>query len=809
MNSFKRKFLLSLCASITFSLVTSSFVLGLNSLKPELDVKPVINKIVIEGCDHVGTDVLINRIPFKKGQPFDEKLTPVAINNLYDLGYFRQITVEIDEYGDDEADLYIVVEEKKLLEKFEFEGNKALSRKQFFEKLNLDKLTTVDEENLERISNSIKKMYIEEGRHLAKVSYEIIPDAVNDDKAKVLIKIDEGPKSKVVRVYFEGNKYIPSRKLRKSVFTRENWLLFFMDSAGQYSEEALEMDRHRLEYFYRDHGYLMVKVLDAKAKFSSNNKEIEVTFYIKEGDKFLVRNIDVHGQDGTFTRKELLERVLIKEGDPYSQSNLIKSINRIKNLWGEKGYIYSDVYPQIKPDEDAKAVDVTFHSEKGNIMHVNRINITGNMQTKDTVIRRQITLNEGDLITSKMLNQSQNNIEYLSFFARGGVNWNIHRITDELADLEMNVQEAKTGSLSAGLSYGSDQNSSKRSVKGYISVEKRNLFGNGWNVGGTIQGNRHRIQKLQANFFDAHFLDSDVSAAFDIYRKEEEYDQWKNLNMTPVEKIFGGTSRFGFYLPKIDKRLQFLVDFGVEDIRYNSRAKKLEVIGVSKPFLQPIIDRKFQQGTLTWLGTSIVKDTRNHQVYPNKGFRVSFDTKFAFPAFNDEFSFYKIEFESSWYTSLINDDTLVLALHGKMGTVNSFTDQKIIPYKELFHMGGQNTVRGFIWGGVGPALKTGDPLGGRHAVLFNAELLFPLIPDYSIKGHFFYDAGAGWDTPSNYITDTSMIKRNKFDLRHSVGFGLNLSSPVAAKIDWGYKLDRRRKEGESAHEFHLSMNHAW
>ena len=124
-------------------------------------------------------------------------------------------------------------------------------------------------------------------------------------------------------------------------------------------------------------------------------------------------------------------------------------------------------------------------------------------------------------------------------------------------------------------------------------------------------------------------------------------------------------------------------------------------------------------------------------------------------------------------------------------------------------MGGQNTVRGFTWGGIEPAWITGNPLGARYMIQFNAELIFPLIPDYSMKAHLFYDAGAGWNTPKTPDMNRKYIIRDQFKLRHSVGFGFNLTQPMPIKIDWGYKLDRDKNAGESAHEFHLSMNYAW
>ena len=225
--------------------------------------------------------------------------------------------------------------------------------------------------------------------------------------------------------------------------------------------------------------------------------------------------------------------------------------------------------------------------------------------------------------------------------------------------------------------------------------------------------------------------------------------------------------------------------------------------------MQPIVDRTFQAGTLKWFGLDLVKDTRNHQVYPSAGFKTSLSSRLAPPGLNNQFSFFKWELEGSYYRALINDDSLVLCLHGRGGRINKLSETLPVPYKELFHMGGQSTVRGFVWGGIGPAWITGDPLGGRNAIQLNTELIFPLIPDYSMKAHLFYDAGAGWNTPKEGIPFRQGIKRDKFNLRHTVGFGLNLMKPVPAKIDWGFKLDRKKHEKESPSEFHLSMNYAW
>ncbi len=772
--------------------------------KNEALSKLTIKEIKITGNEHVKKEVILNRLPYKVGAKLDMNKRSQAIKNLYSLGYFRQIEIEGEKIDEKSVTLHVALEEKKLLERIDFSGNKKYKTRKLKEKLNLDKLTTIDEETIRRIEQGVKNAYKEEGRHLVQIKGKLIPNKENPQKASALFEVKEGPKSTLTRVHFIGNKKLPDRKLRNAVFSREDWLLSFMDSAGTYQEDMVDIDKHRIEYVYRDHGFLMAKVYKTKVDFINKDKDIAITFYIKEGPQFIVRDINAPG-DEIYGEDELLPLIRLEKGKPFSQSKLTSSINRLKSLWGEKGYIYADVYPQIKPDEKSNQVDITFHVERGNKLYVNRINITGNTITRDKVIRRQLDLVEGDLITTQKLEKSKSGVEYLSFFEREGINWKIHRISDDLADLEMNVKEAKTGNLNFMLTYGSDPYAPKPSLKGSIVVEKDNLFGLGYNVGGMIQANRHRLQRLEGHLFDPHILDSNVSGGLYGYKRWDEYEFWRNVDKTPIQQVLGANVRLGFGLPKIDKKLQLILDLGIEDI-WNNRPR---AVGRNELIFEPIVKRTFQEGTLKWIGLDLVKDTRNHQVYPNKGYKVTLSTKTAPTFINNEFSFIKTELEASHYTALIGEDWLVLALRAKAGRISALADKKVIPYKELFHMGGQSTIRGFTWGGVGPAWITGDPLGGRNAILFTSELIFPLIPDYSMKGHLFYDAGAGWDTPKGDLSPAqkSLIMRDKFHLRHSVGLGLNLLKPMPAKIDWGFKLDR--KKGESPQEFHLSMNYAF
>jgi outer membrane protein insertion porin family len=171
------------------------------------------------------------------------------------------------------------------------------------------------------------------------------------------------------------------------------------------------------------------------------------------------------------------------------------------------------------------------------------------------------------------------------------------------------------------------------------------------------------------------------------------------------------------------------------------------------------------------------------------------------------FGYAKFDFDASWYTPLIGERDLVLCVHGHMGFAIPFKNRSV-PFRELYNIGGPSSVRGFLFGDIGPvyyspALNQRDMLGAQHAFWFNTEMVFPITSDLSVKGAVFYDGGAGWGTPDSHLINPSHLKNNSFSFRQSVGFGVRILKPTPVKIDWGFKLDRKR--GESPSEVHFSM----
>ncbi|MCK4265242.1 outer membrane protein assembly factor BamA [Candidatus Babeliales bacterium] len=776
---------------------------------------PIIKKIKVVGNKQIKKDLILSKIPYKTDKAFDKSKTYAAIENLYALDHFSQIKIETENLTANNIELIITVKEKKLLEKVVIKGNKSIKTKELLEKFNLNNKEAISKEDINYIATGMQYRYKDEGFLFANVTGSLQINKDNPNKAVAHFEIKEGIKTRVRKIIFKGNKKFTDRKLRTMILTKEYWLLGPIFGDGRYIPEMVNIDKNRIEYFYKDHGYLMAKVTDAEAIFSKDNTDITLIFKVKEGDLFKVRKIEAPGDD-IFLEEDLLPHIEIEKGKAYPHTKILKTIESLKNLWGDKGYINADVYPQIIPDEDKKEVDITFYADRGNKVTVGRIDITGNEITKDKVIRRKIDIEEGDVITNKKLDRSKDSVELLSYFKPGQVNWRMHRITDETADLELNVREAQTGKFEANINYGSSPHSNKNAVKVGVDLEKRNFMGEGFDIGfhSQIQLAKHGSRWFEFYVEEPHLFDSNVSSRINAFNRNQEFDEWVNVSSTPGIQEYGGSVTLGFVLPKFDKYTAFTFESGLEYIEAKKHnGHKILVTQNDNADLQKIVDNSFKSSTFQWFGLRISKDTRNHLIYPSTGYRFEFNNKLGTPGLNEDYSFIKTEAEMSYYTSLINDDYLILMLYGKYGMVYELNG-KLIPYKELFHMGGQNTVRGFKFGQIGPSWFNQDPLGSRNALLFKMELVFPIFPDKSMRAHLFYDAGSGWDTPSRgtnikSLKDQELLRRNEFNFRQAVGFGFNLLQPQPIKIDWGYKLDRDRASGESPHEFHLSANFAF
>jgi len=780
------------------------------------DVKRRIKSIDVSGNVFVTEQAILNRIPFIVGEIFNPLKTSTLIRHLYtSLGKFRNISIATEPVGTDEIRVHIIVEEKKPLKEFVVEGNKHIPTKDIRAKLQIDELSAIDEEELRRFIGGIKKLYFEKGFHEVDAQASLTTD--KDDHAIAKIIVNEHKKSLVKRVFFSGNKHIPSSNLRSIMFTREDWLLSFLDKAGTYHPDRIEGDKYLIEQYYQNHGFINAKVYNVKVDLNEKDKEMAITFEIEEGDRYTISEVNVRGND-ILSDEYLQQFVGIQPGMYYSKEAIINNIKRLESVWGNKGYIFAHIEPSIQPDEENKTVTVGFYSDPGSAVTLNKITVRGNNKTRDKIIRRRILLNEGDLLANDAMEASKNRIESLGYFdQKDGVIWKTTRLENDRANLDLILKEAKTGHFDLRAGFGGSPTNMQAASSGFTfggSLSDTNLGGSGLTVKLDSSWSKEEITG-NLHIADPWLFDRNLFGAFDLYHRRPTYDEFRH--MRPVKEMLTGSSlTTGFMqrLPALDD-VQFLAGFGIDNVRRNG---DLEFIfntptpEADRLSYEAVMNREFATGTFAWVTARMESDTRNHPVHPSRGYKWQIFSRFAFNTLDDGISFYKVGMETNWYTPLIGEHDLVFRLHTYAGITSNFKN-KCIPFSELYHVGGPASVRGFLFGQISPKMM-GDSIGAKKAAFLNAELVFPITPDFNMTGALFYDGGSGWDAPFSRDINPALLQNNSFDYRHSVGFGIRIMNPMPIKVDWGFKLDPRKDRlnprlDESAYEVHFGMAYDW
>lgn len=792
----------------------------------EMEQRRIID-IIVEGNNHVATDAILHRVPFHIGEHFNPLKTEPFIRTLYkDLKWFSTITIKGKYVGDDGIIIYIIVKEKIPLKEMTFEGNSIVTSKEIFEKIDIAEIPAIDEVELGVFTNIIRRLYAEKGYDGVNITASLKFDS--EGRASAHFAFKEPKQSLVKRIFFKGNNHYTSKKLRSILITKEDWLLGFLDRSGTYHPEKLEADRHFLEQYYQSNGFLNAKVADIKMERDPKTREITLTYFIEEGDIYTISEVKASGND-ILPDEFLLSLLPVRAGQPYSRELLGNAMQLLERIWGDRGYIYAHITPSVVPDPESKTVALSFQSEIGSPVVLKGVNIRGNHKTKDKVIRRQLGLVEGSLLTTSGMESAKERVEGLGYFEqRDGVNWKITRLGADKANLDLLVKEAKTGRAGFKAGIGGNPRDLSTPASGAsveLEVADTNFLGSGMNLNAV--GHLSKDEKsFLFSLTQPYLCDRPIFSKIDLYFKRYGYDEFKFTR--PInENQRGGLLTFGYVTgfrnhPAFREML-LRGTVGVDSVRYAERPIA-SVSGASREedaqanvYFQSILDRLFVPADFARLGLVLSQDFKNHPMHPSRGYAWFAQLQAALPSLDKRVAFAKADFDAHWYTPLIGERDLTFHLHGYLGFVKQIKDM-CIPYRELFNIGGPATVRGFLFGQVGPQFVVGSPrprsrraapdalgdsIGGQKAFVINAELIFPISPDFTMKGVLFYDGGTGWDNPYVNNIPAKFIRNNSFDYRHAVGFGFRILNPVPMRVDWGFKLDRR--PGETAYEVHFGM----
>lgn len=700
-----------------------------------------IRAVRVEGSQRIEPETVRSYLKLDVGHPFGPEAIRESLNALFATGFFKDVSLLRED-----DDLLVRVVENPMVNEVSFEGNDAFSEEDLEKVITLKTHAIYDRAKTERDLTALRQAYRIKGLFLAKI--EMLVNSLDNNQVNLLYRIEEGKKSKVQEVRIIGNHGLSDKQLIKKLLIQpSDWLSWYTET-DTYDREKLLFDQSQLRNIYLDSGYVRIRVDSSVAELTPDRSAFLVTHTVDEGDRFKFGAIKIAGDFDELPEADMYEALKIVEGEWYSQRKVRDSIEGLTDLIGDFGYASLDIKPERSVQDESNTVGVVFRVRKGKRVYVNRIEVTGNTRTQDNVVRREMTLVEGDRFSALRLRESKNRLQALNFFE------NIQIFTppagdSELVDITIKVDEKPTGTFTVGGGY-----SSQDAFIGTASISQNNFLGKGQRMVFSFSYSGKKTE-YNVSFTEPYFMGKKLSAGFDLFNRDTDQSSLSSIK----ERTYGGALHIGF---PISKHLGNVISykFTNTEIDYTGLKAPSRIIQVQEelsPYLQSMVSN-----TLTW-------NDVNNRMLPSEGSVHRLTTDIS--GLGGDVRFVRMVTDNHLYHPVDMEGDWVGHVRGRLGVSDGIGGA--IPIFERFFLGGGNNMRGFMPAGIGPRTTDHDSYGGVHFEQLNTELFFPILgmSDKGIRGLAFLDTGylGDWDLPDDV--------QNSGRLRMATGLGLHWNSP--------------------------------
>ena len=757
-----------------FLLLLAAILFGVGLVRGAVaqPVPPKVASIDIRGNKKIELPAIQGRLTLKPGDPYTAENVRGQIKILYETGYFEDVQVETDSTAEGIA-LTFLVHEKPFITEIVFDGNEELSDDKLKEKITIKSQAFLDQQQAKESAEKIRLAYQEDGFFNA----QVIPvvQTLDEDRKRLTFFVKEGDKAKIKTVNFDGMRAANKDEMFKVMATRE-WIPWygiftqmklpsFLSDAGVLKREEMNNDVERIREVLLNKGYLNAQVGLPSVELSEDKKWFVVTYAILEGEPFTVAEVGFRGNT-VFEEPELRDKMKIRPGEIFQRQKIRDEITRLTDMYGSRGYAFAEVVPNVNPNNEERTATIILNIKEGEMMRIRQINVYGNDKTKDNVIRRELRVDEQDVIDTPSLKRSFQRLNNLNFFET--VEILPQQVEPDKVDLNVRVKEKPTGQFSIGGGF-----STLDKLVAIADITEGNLGGNGWM--GRIRGQLGQQRTLGLITFRNPYLnDSLTSMQIDVYRSMTNY-------ITYFEKKGGASLTFGRWLSEYVSGSISLV---AEQLDFSDPNNTCGI----NPTL--FVCQQLGYQTTTGFRTSLARDTRDYYLDPRTGWRTSVGFDFGTPYLGGTNNFYKYYFDVIKYTPLVYDTRF--SIHARYGQAEGLRG-KPVPLTELFFVGGINTVRGFVFGRAGPVDPiTGSLLGAAKELIFNNDFIFPISTEAKLNGVIFFDYGKGF----------AANERLSLDLRPTTGLEGRWISPFGPlRAAYGINLNPQAHERKGVFEF--------
>ena len=583
-----------------------------------------------------------------------------------------------------------------------------------------------------KIQNYLK----EKGYYFSKV--EISKEDLGDNKINLFYNITLGEKARIKKISFIGDKIFKDKKLKGVILTEEYKPWKFLSGRKYLNEAIIKYDERLLKNFYLNKGYYDVVVNSSFAKIT-NDQSFELTFNIEANSKIFFGDLKIElPNDFSKSNYKEVEKFFKKlENEPYSINRIENIVEKIETITTNEQY--ESIKASINEKIVSNKININFKIEETEKFYIERINIFGNNITRESVIRNQIEIDEGDPFNQILYAKSLNNIKALNFFE--SVNGEIidgNEFNTKIINIEIN--EKATGEIFAGVGTGTDGSNFS------FGIKENNYLGRGVKVDSNLNVSE---EKLKGKFLvsNPNYKNSDKN--LDL-----------SLEVTSIDRLATSgykTNVTGF---GIGTNFEYL-----DDLRFGlSTRNSIEKISVDS---SASTKQKKQDGSYfdSFIGLDFFYDKRNQKYQTTSGFFSSYgmnlpiisDTNTLTNTYN-----YKI-FKELYENNVSTFSFLFKGASSLTGDDIKLSERLYIPGRKL---------RGFESGKIGP--KDGsDYIGGNYVSSINATTTLPILMEnvQNVDIVMFADAANIWGVDYDSSLDNSGI-------RSSIGIGLDWLTPV-------------------------------
>jgi len=508
-----------------------------------------------------------------------------------------------------------------------------------------------------------------------------------EEGMKVIFRVLENPQ--VTAIKFKGNELVSSEELSALMKTEEGKIF----NSNDFEEDLRNINN----YYTTELGMtgIATHITDVE------NPEKGV-FILSISEGFRVSAIDFSGNTAV-SKEELSSIISTKSGDYLNVMAVNRDLKKISALYDEK---YSLLLDEPLLIDTSPSGVVTYKITE---VVVDKIVFSGNTDTKDDVIRRELKTEEGKLIDKKLLSEDIKKLNNLGFFDEINVEPKPSGTPGHMI-LEFNLKEARTGLASAGVGFSGQGN---EGISGSISLSEKNLFGTGRNIQLVLERGS-LVSNYSVNYGVPYLAGTKTALNLNLFYCDYQEQKQSVYNISgQTYALYRYKSTGGMLTLSRPVRDNLTIYGGLNISNIQTYATPTED--------NPVLASTGTNGDIRSLSFSALYDTRDLYVNPHSGLYNNFYIEQA-GFLGGDFNFTKYYVDNRKFFPLGDQ---VIALRALAGSSSG-----TLPLSKQYALGGDN-LRGYEAGEF-----TGD-----NMILLQAEYRFPILNSKILQGAVFFDAG--------------------------------------------------------------------